>query len=69
MAEPPADDAEFDPGTILNQGVIVRAAPSRGRKRAAQEKTLIATGQTLIATGLARSGTSMVAAVLLEAGI
>jgi hypothetical protein len=62
MAETPAEDADFDPGTILNQGVIVHAAPSRGRKRPAREKTLII-------TGLARSGTSMVAALLMEVGV
>ncbi len=53
---------EFDPGTILNQGVIAHTAPARGRGRSTQEKTLLV-------TGLARSGTSMVAALLQEAGV
>jgi len=55
-----ARDGEAD--AILNYGVIARAAPMRGRRRTPREKTLII-------TGLARSGTSMVAALLLEAGI
>ncbi|HME23936.1 MAG TPA: hypothetical protein VKI44_21845 [Acetobacteraceae bacterium] len=53
---------QFDPGTILNQGVIARVAPTRWRKRASREKTLLI-------TGLARSGTSMLAAVLGAAGV
>jgi hypothetical protein len=62
MAQTPAGGEEFDPGSILNQGVIVGATPPRGRRRATPEKTLII-------TGLARSGTSMVAALIMEAGI
>jgi hypothetical protein len=57
-----AGEAAFDPATILNQGVIVHPGAARGRKRAGREKTLII-------TGLARSGTSMVAALLMEAGV
>ena len=53
---------QFDPSTILNQGVIAHAAPTRRRKRAATEKTLLI-------TGLARSGTSMLAALLQAAGV
>ena len=52
----------FDPSTVLNQGVIARAAPTRGRRRVAAEKTLLI-------TGLARSGTSMLAALLQAAGV
>jgi hypothetical protein len=62
MAKAPEGGDDFDSGTILNQGVIARAAPSRGRKRGSAEKTLII-------TGLARSGTSMVAGLLGAAGI
>jgi hypothetical protein len=53
---------KFDPSTVLNQGVIARVAPGRGRKRAGAEKTLLI-------TGLARSGTSMLAALLQAAGV
>jgi hypothetical protein len=53
---------EFDPNTVLNHGVIARVGPTRGRRRAAQEKTLLI-------TGLARSGTSMLAALLQAAGV
>jgi hypothetical protein len=53
---------QFDPGTILNQGVIAHIAPTRGRRRSATEKTLLI-------TGLARSGTSMLAALLQAAGV
>ena len=56
------DADEFDPSTILNQGVIAHIAPTRGRRRAAAEKTLLI-------TGLARSGTSMLAALLQAAGV
>ena len=56
------DDGQFDPSTVLNQGVIARAAPARRRKRAG-------TGKTLLITGLARSGTSMLAALLQAAGV
>ncbi len=52
----------FDPNTVLNQGVIARTAPTRGRRRVAAEKTLLI-------TGLARSGTSMLAALLQAAGV
>jgi len=48
--------------SIFNQGVIARAAPPRGRKRASPEKTLLI-------TGLARSGTSMLAALLQASGV
>jgi hypothetical protein len=48
--------------SIFNQGVIARAAPPRGRKRTSPEKTLMV-------TGLARSGTSMLAALLQAAGV
>jgi hypothetical protein len=48
--------------SIFNQGVIARPAPSRGRKRSPHEKTLLV-------TGLARSGTSMLAALLQAAGV
>jgi hypothetical protein len=52
-----------DPDAILNEGVIARAATMpRGRRRAPREKTLLI-------TGLARSGTSMVASVLEGAGV
>src|SRR5262245_61820264 len=57
-----SDSGTIDPNTILNQGVIARVIPMRGRKRVAREKTLLV-------TGLARSGTSMLAAVLQAAGI
>ena len=57
----PTDDT-FDPYTILNQGVIARSAPPRRGKRGASEKTLLI-------TGLARSGTSMLAALLQAAGV
>jgi hypothetical protein len=57
-----AGEVAFDPATILKQGVIVHPGAARGRKRAGREKTLII-------TGLARSGTSMVAALLMEAGV
>jgi hypothetical protein len=53
---------EFDPSTVLNQGAVARVAPTRGRKRVAIEKTLLI-------TGLARSGTSMLAALLQAAGV
>lgn len=53
---------DFDPSTILNQGVIAHTVPQRRRKRASPEKTLLV-------TGLARSGTSMLAAMLQSAGI
>jgi len=57
------DDTDtFDTTSILNQGVIAGATSTRGRKRAVQEKTLLV-------TGLARSGTSMLAALLQAAGI
>ncbi len=56
------DTNSFDPGSILNQGVIARTIPVRGRKRASSEKTLLV-------TGLARSGTSMLAALLQGAGV
>jgi hypothetical protein len=56
------DTDEFDPSTVLNQGVIARIVPARGRKRVAAEKTLLI-------TGLARSGTSMLAALLQAAGV
>jgi hypothetical protein len=62
MAKDPAASDAFDPGTILNQGMITHAAPRRGRRRASQEKTLLI-------TGLARSGTSMLAALLEGAGV
>ena len=55
-----AEQDGFDPNTVLNQGVISRAA--RGRERNAAE-------QTLLITGLARSGTSMLAGMLQSAGI
>ena len=55
-----AERDEFDPNTILNQGVISRAV--RGRKRNAAE-------QTLLITGLARSGTSILAGILQSAGV
>ena len=55
-----AEQDEFDPNTILNQGVIARAAPARTQARA--EKTLLI-------TGLARSGTSMLAGMLQAAGV
>jgi hypothetical protein len=48
--------------SIFNQGVITSFVPTRGRKRARQEKTLLI-------TGLARSGTSMLAALLEAAGV
>jgi hypothetical protein len=57
-----AGAAAFDPATILNLGVIIHPGAARGRKRAVRERTLII-------TGLARSGTSMVAALLMEAGV
>lgn len=61
--QPEAAGEEFDPASILNQGVIAHTVPQpRGRKRGAQEKTLLI-------TGLARSGTSMLAALLEAAGI
>ena len=53
---------DFDPSTILNQGVIARTVPHRVRRRASPEKTLLI-------TGLARSGTSMLAAMLQAAGV
>jgi hypothetical protein len=53
---------EFDPSTVLNQGVIARVAPTGGATRAVAEKTLLI-------TGLARSGTSMLAALLQAAGV
>jgi len=49
------------PDSIYNQGVIASSAPS-GRKRSPQQKTLLI-------TGLARSGTSMLAALLQAAGV
>jgi hypothetical protein len=58
----PADGDDFDPGTILNQGVIAHAGPPRGRRRVGPERTLLV-------TGLARSGTSMLAALLQAAGV
>jgi len=48
--------------SIFNQGVITSFVPTRGRKRAPKEKTLLV-------TGLARSGTSMLAAMLEAAGV
>lgn len=48
--------------SVFNQGVITSFVPNRGRKRAPQEKTLLI-------TGLARSGTSMLAALLEAAGV
>src|SRR5580692_2235707 len=48
--------------SIFNQGVITSFVPTRGRKRVPQEKTLLI-------TGLARSGTSMLAALLQAAGV
>jgi hypothetical protein len=62
MAKGPAASDAFHPGTILNQGMITHAAPRHGRRRASQEKTLLI-------TGLARSGTSMLAALLEGAGV
>ena len=62
MAKGSAGSEEFDPGSILNQGMIVHAAPRRGRRRTGPEKTLLV-------TGLARSGTSMLAVLLQEAGV
>jgi hypothetical protein len=62
MAKGRADGDEFDPGTILNQGVIARSASQRGRRRNTREKTLLI-------TGLARSGTSMLAALVQDAGV
>ena len=62
MAKARADSAEFDPGTILNQGVIAHSSPQRGRRLNIQRKTLLI-------TGLARSGTSMLAALVQEAGV
>jgi hypothetical protein len=53
-------EAGFDPSTILNQGII--AAPGKRRGRGAAAKTLLI-------TGLARSGTSMLAALLQAAGV
>jgi hypothetical protein len=52
--------AQFD-DPIYNQGVIAFSAP-RSRKRSHQQKTLLV-------TGLARSGTSMLAALLQAAGV
>lgn len=52
----------FDPASVLNQGFIARSGPTRGRKGGETEKTLLV-------TGLARSGTSMLAAVLQAAGV
>ncbi len=48
--------------TIFNQGVITSVMPARDRRRGPREKTLLI-------TGLARSGTSMLAALLEAAGI
>jgi hypothetical protein len=62
VAKGPADGGHVDPGMILNQGVIAHTAPRCGRGRPDQEKTLLI-------TGLARSGTSMLAALLQEAGV
>jgi hypothetical protein len=53
---------DIDIATILNQGVIAHTGPTRSRRKAGREKTLLV-------TGLARSGTSMLATLLLEAGI
>jgi hypothetical protein len=53
---PTSDDS------IINQGVIARPAPPRGRKRTSPDKTLLI-------TGLARSGTSMLAALLQAADV
>jgi hypothetical protein len=52
----PSDDS------IFNQGVITSFMPARDRRHAPREKTLLI-------TGLARSGTSMLAALLEAAGI
>jgi LPS sulfotransferase NodH len=61
MAKTDADT--FDPTAFLNQGVVARSAPPPRRgKRAVAEKTLLI-------TGLARSGTSMLAALLQAAGV
>jgi hypothetical protein len=54
--------SDFDPSTILNQGVIASVPAPRGRKRSPREKTLLL-------TGLARSGTSMLASLLQAAGV
>jgi hypothetical protein len=62
MAKGSAGSEEFDPGSILNQGMIAHAPLRRGRRRAGSEKTVLV-------TGLARSGTSMLAAMLQEAGV
>jgi hypothetical protein len=62
MAKGSAGSEAFDPGSILNQGMIAHTAPRRGRRGAGPEKTLLV-------TGLARSGTSMLAAMLQEAGV
>src|SRR5215469_16051319 len=57
MPNPTADRSE--PRGFLNQGVIARTTPGPG-----------ATAQrTLLITGLARSGTSMLAALLQAAGV
>ena len=48
--------------SIFNQGVITSFVPTRGRRRAPREKTLLI-------TGLARSGNSMLAALLEAAGV
>ena len=57
------DDTDtFDHDQHPQPGVIADATPTRSRKRAAQEKTLLV-------TGLARSGTSMLAALLQAAGV
>lgn len=56
------EDKPLDPATFLNQGIIARFAATRARKRSASEKTLLI-------TGLARSGTSMLSALLQAAGV
>jgi hypothetical protein len=48
--------------SIFNQGVIASFTPTHSRKRAPKDKTLLI-------TGLARSGTSMLAALLEAAGV
>src|SRR4051794_13832400 len=56
------DTSTFDPGSVLNQGIIASTTSARGRRRGGPEKTLLV-------TGLARSGTSMLAALLQGSGV
>jgi len=55
-------DEQFDPGTILNRGVIPHIPRSHDADPTAQPRTLIM-------TGLARSGTSMLADMLRAGGV